>query len=124
MTDAQANPLAGQRCVACRGDEPTVTDQELAVLLPLVPDWELVEIEGIGRLRRVFRFRTFADALAFTNRVGEIAEEQGHHPALLTEWGRTTVTWWTHKIRGLHRNDFIMAAKTDQAFLGAPAPLS
>jgi len=54
-----------------------------------------------------------ADALAFTNRVGALAEAEGHHPALLTEWGRVTVTWWTHKIRGLHRNDFIMAAKTD-----------
>ena len=64
------------------------------------------------RLRRVFSFDDFAQALEFTNRVGALAEEEGHHPALLTEWGRTTVTWWTHKIRGLHRNDFVMAAKT------------
>jgi pterin-4a-carbinolamine dehydratase len=62
---------------------------------------------------RAFEFPSFADALAFTNRVGALAEKEGHHPALLTEWGRVTVTWWTHKIRGLHRNDFIMAAKTD-----------
>ena len=68
---------------------------------------------SIARLERVFHFPSFADALAFTNRVGALAEEEGHHPALLTEWGRVTVTWWTHKIRGLHRNDFIMAAKTD-----------
>jgi 4a-hydroxytetrahydrobiopterin dehydratase len=67
----------------------------------------------IARLERVFHFRSFADALAFTNRVGSIADDEGHHPALLTEWGRVTVTWWTHKIRGLHRNDFMMAAKTD-----------
>ena len=58
----------------------------------------------------------FAEALEFTNDVGAIAEEEGHHPAILTEWGRVTVTWWTHKIRGLHRNDFIMAAKTDQIY--------
>jgi 4a-hydroxytetrahydrobiopterin dehydratase len=65
------------------------------------------------RLRRIFSFDDFAQALEFTNKVGVLAEEEGHHPALLTEWGRTTVTWWTHKIRGLHRNDFVMAAKTD-----------
>jgi 4a-hydroxytetrahydrobiopterin dehydratase len=108
--------LAQGTCVACRRDAPTVTDAEIADLLPQVPNWELVEIDGIKRLRRVFPFADFAEALAFTNRVGEIAEQQGHHPALLTEWGRTTVTWWTHKIRGLHRNDFVMAAKTDELF--------
>jgi 4a-hydroxytetrahydrobiopterin dehydratase len=102
--------------VACRGDEPTVTDDELSILHPHVPDWELIEVDGIKRLRRVFRFRDFVSALAFTNRVGEVAEEQGHHPALLTEWGRVTVTWWTHAIKGLHRNDFIMAAKTDERY--------
>jgi 4a-hydroxytetrahydrobiopterin dehydratase len=75
--------------------------------------WQLLEREGIARLERVFHFPSFADALAFTNRVAALAEAEGHHPALLTEWGRVTVTWWTHKIRGLHRNDFIMAAKTD-----------
>jgi 4a-hydroxytetrahydrobiopterin dehydratase len=108
--------LTEQRCVACRRDAPTVTEAEIAELRPQVPDWELVELDGIPRLRRVFRFADFAQALAFTNAVGAIAEEEGHHPALLTEWGRTTVTWWTHKIKGLHRNDFIMAAKTDALF--------
>ena len=106
--------LARQPCVACRADAPTVTDAEVAELHPQVPDWELVQEDGIKRLRRVFRFDDFAQALAFTNAVGEIAEHEGHHPALLTEWGRTTVTWWTHKIKGVHRNDFVMAAKTDQ----------
>ena len=106
--------LTQERCVACRRDAPTVTEAEIGVLHPQVPEWELVEEEGIKRLRRIFGFDDFARALDFTNRVGALAEEEGHHPALLTEWGRTTVTWWTHKIRGLHRNDFIMAAKTDQ----------
>ena len=78
-----------------------------------MPDWQFVERDGIRRLQRVFVFSNFAEALAFTNRVGAIAEAEGHHPALLTEWGRVTVTWWTHKIGGLHRNDFIMAAKPD-----------
>jgi 4a-hydroxytetrahydrobiopterin dehydratase len=101
------------RCTACRGDEPTLTDAEIAKLRPQVPEWQVVEREGIKRLERVFKFRSFAQALTFTNKVGEQAEEEGHHPALLTEWGKVTVTWWTHKIGGLHRNDFIMAARTD-----------
>ncbi len=63
-----------------------------------------------------FKFKNFVQSLEFTNQVGALAEAEGHHPALLTEWGRVTVTWWTHKIKGLHRNDFIMAAKTDQLF--------
>ena len=107
-------PLTQQTCVACRRDAPTVTDAEIAELHPQVAEWELVELDGIKRLRRVFPFPDFAQALEFTTRVGALAEAEGHHPALLTEWGRTTVTWWTHKIKGLHRNDFIMAAKTDE----------
>jgi 4a-hydroxytetrahydrobiopterin dehydratase len=109
MTDV----LTEERCVACRKDAPTVSDAEIAALLPQIPDWELVELDGVKRLRRVFSFDDFAQALDFTRTVGALAEEEGHHPALLTEWGRTTVSWWTHKIKGLHRNDFIMAAKTD-----------
>jgi 4a-hydroxytetrahydrobiopterin dehydratase len=105
--------LTQMTCVACRRDAPAVTDAEIAAFRPQVPDWEIVRLDGIDRLRRVFAFDDFAQALAFTNRVGELAEAEGHHPALLTEWGRTTVTWWTHKIKGLHRNDFVMAAKTD-----------
>jgi 4a-hydroxytetrahydrobiopterin dehydratase len=104
--------LAQMKCVACRKDAPTVTDAEIAEFHPQVPDWEIVDLGGFKGLRRVFSFDDFAQALEFTNSVGALAEEEGHHPALLTEWGRTTVTWWTHKIRGLHRNDFIMAAKT------------
>ena len=97
-----------------------MTDAEVAELLPQVPDWELVEVDGIRRLTRIFPADDFAQALEFTNAVGELAEAEGHHPALLTEWGRTTVTWWTHKIRGLHRNDFIMAAKTDELSAARP----
>jgi 4a-hydroxytetrahydrobiopterin dehydratase len=106
--------LTAMKCTACREGEPTVTDAEMAALLPQIPQWKVVERDGIKRLERVFTFKDFAQALAFTNRVGAAAEEEGHHPALLTEWGKVTVTWWTHKIRGLHRNDFIMAAKTDR----------
>ena len=108
--------LAGERCVACRRGAPTVTDAELEDLRPQVLNWEFVTVDGIPRLTRAFTFDDFAQALAFTNDVGAVAEQEGHHPALLTEWGRTTVTWWTHKIKGLHRNDFVMAAKTDELY--------
>ncbi len=104
------------KCVACRKGEPTLTDAEITELHPQVPDWQVMEREGIKRLERVFKFENFAQALAFTNRVGEVAETEGHHPVLVTEWGRVTLSWWTHKIKGLHRNDFIMAAKTDQLY--------
>jgi len=108
--------LREMSCVACRSDAPTVTEAEIAELQPEVPDWEITEQEGIKKLNRVFRFDDFAKALAFTNALGELAEEEDHHPALLTEWGRVTVTWWTHKIKGLHRNDFVMAAKADELY--------
>jgi len=68
------------------------------------------------QLSREFGFRNFAEAIAFSNRVGDIAEDEGHHPAILTEWGKVTVTWWTHKIGGLHKNDLIMAARTDKVY--------
>jgi 4a-hydroxytetrahydrobiopterin dehydratase len=115
--------LTELKCVACQRDAPTVTDAEVAELQPQVSDWELVEVEDVKRLRRVFAFADFAQALEFTNAVGAIAEEEGHHPALLTEWGRVTVSWWTHKIRGLHRNDFIMAAKTDALYARVRPPV-
>lgn len=105
--------LKQEKCEACRVGAPRATAAEIAHMKPQIPDWEMVEREGIARLERVFRFNDFAEALAFTNAVGGLAEEEGHHPAILTEWGKVTVGWWTHKIGGLHRNDFIMAAKTD-----------
>ena len=106
--------LSEARCTACRAGEPTVTDKEVRLLHPQIPDWSIVERDGVMRLERSFKFKNFAEALSFTNRVGRIAEDEGHHPAMLTEWGKVTVSWWTHKIKGLHKNDFIMAAKTDR----------
>lgn len=108
------NELSQMKCEACRVGAPVVTDEEIGAFQPQIPEWKLVEREGIRRLERTFVFRNFASALAFTNRVGALAEEEGHHPAILTEWGKVTVTWWTHKIHDLHRNDFIMAKKTDE----------
>ncbi|MGD8243615.1 MAG: 4a-hydroxytetrahydrobiopterin dehydratase [Anaerolineae bacterium] len=108
--------LAQMKCSACRGDDPPLTDDELEDYLPQVPAWDLVEDDGVRKLNRTFRFPNFVDALAFTNQVGEAAEGEGHHPVITLTWGRCTVTWYTHKIRGLHENDFIMAAKTDELY--------
>ncbi len=106
--------LRRERCVACRRDSPRVTDEEVSELRLLVPEWGLSEEDGIRRLDRTFQAGDFAGAIEFADRVGEEAEAQGHHPRLVVEWGRVNVAWWTHKIKGLHRNDFIMAAKTDE----------
>ncbi len=108
--------LNQEKCVACRRDSPHVTQDEINQLLPQVSDWSLVDEDGIRKLDRAFRFADFQTALNFTNRLGELAEGEGHHPRLITEWGGVKVTWWTHKIRDLHRNDFVMAAKSDKIF--------
>ncbi len=106
--------LAGNKCEACRADAPPLSVTERETLLPQIPRWSVVEINGIEQLKRVFKFDDFVSAQAFTNKVADLAEKEGHHPAILLEWGRVTVRWWTHKIRGLHRNDVIMAAKCDR----------
>ncbi len=118
------NDLLKEQCVACRRDSPRVTAAEIEELAPSIPEWKIVECEGVPQLERVFRFKDFSQALEFTNRVGELSNRQDHHPKLCTEWGKVTATWWTHLIKGLHRNDFIMAAKSDQIFsemTGAPS---
>ena len=106
--------LLSQHCEACHRDAPHATEAEIADYLPQIPEWEIIEDGSMKRLQRVYRFENFADALAFTVRVGELAESERHHPSLLTEWGSVRVTLFTKKIKGLHRNDFVMAAKTDR----------
>ncbi|MCH5529506.1 4a-hydroxytetrahydrobiopterin dehydratase [Pseudomonas syringae pv. syringae] len=106
-------------CEACRADAPQVSEAELPELLRQIPDWNIEVRDAVMQLEKVFLFKNFKWALAFTNAVGEIAEAEGHHPGLLTEWGKVTVTWWSHSIKGLHRNDFIMAARTDEVAKGA-----
>jgi len=109
MTD-----LNREKCESCRSGAPRVEGEELRELTREIPDWSVESRDGIMQLERRFEFPDFAQALAFADKVGELAESEGHHPRLTTEWGSVTVTWWTHKIKGLHRNDFIMAAKTDR----------
>ena len=111
--------LSQQSCEACRTDAPRISDADLKALMPNIPDWSIVVVNNIMRLNREFDFKNFEQAMAFSNRVGGIAETAGHHPAILTEWGKVTVTWWSHKIRGLHKNDLIMSARTDDVYRGS-----
>jgi 4a-hydroxytetrahydrobiopterin dehydratase len=108
--------LKEMKCVACRGGDPALTDAEIADLLPQLPQWQLITQDNILRLQRVFKLKNYAQALEFTNKIAAIAEAEDHHPLIILEWGRVTVQWWTHVVKGLHKNDFIMAAKTDEIF--------
>ncbi|HLG76340.1 MAG TPA: 4a-hydroxytetrahydrobiopterin dehydratase [Ktedonobacteraceae bacterium] len=112
--------LTEMKCEVCRVGAPKVTSEESAEYGKQIPEWVIIERDGVQRLERVFHFKDFLAALSFTQKVGHLAEEEGHHPAILTEWGKVGVAWWTHKIGGLHRNDFIMAAKTDQIYAAYP----
>ncbi len=108
------NELAGMHCSPINADSKRLNDQEIGRYQSKLPDWEIYQKDDEPRLEKVFKFKDFTQAMDFTNQVATIANQEDHHPAILTEWGRVTVTWWTHKIHGLHLNDFIMAAKTDQ----------
>lgn len=102
--------LADKNCVPCRGGVPPMKGRELERISKLVPQWNVIDEHHITR---AFTFPDFKQALDFVNRVGEIAEKQGHHPDILLAWGKAEVTMWTHKINGLTESDFIMAAKID-----------
>ena len=108
--------LTQQKCEACRADAPRVTLDESKELLKQIPDWKIMPQASIDRLRRMFKFGNYSEAVRFSNKAAELAEEEDHHPSILLEWGQVEVNWWTHKIGGLHKNDFISAAKTDVIF--------
>jgi len=108
--------LIEEHCVACRRDAPPVTNEEILTLSSMIPNWVLIYENKIPKLDRSFKFQNFFGALSFTNAIGGIAEEQAHHPRITLEWGNVRITWWTHKIKNLHRNDFIMAYKTDYIY--------
>ncbi len=107
-----STPLASQSCTPCRGGVPPMAAAEAARLLAGLPDWQLQD--DSTRIQRRCRFKNFAAALAFVDRVGALAEAEGHHPDISFGWGYATISLHTHKIKGLHENDFIMAAKIDQ----------
>ena len=105
------NELASKDCVPCRGGVPPLDREELDKLMDQVQGWEVVNDH---HLRKEFKFEDFKKTLAFVNRVGDLAEEQWHHPDINFGWGRAEVTIWTHKINGLTESDFILAAKIDR----------
>ena len=88
-------------------------ESDLALMLQDIPGWTLRLVDDIPRLEKTYRFANFADALAFTNRIGQLAEDVDHHPAILTEYGKVTLSWWSHSLGGVHQNDLIMAARSD-----------
>jgi 4a-hydroxytetrahydrobiopterin dehydratase len=102
-----------QHCEACTPDSPQLTEAELKDIRPQLPKWEIVEENSIKKLRRRFDFADYAAALEFTNNIGKLAEQENHHPRMILEYGKVIVYWWTHAIKGLHKNDVIMASKTD-----------
>jgi 4a-hydroxytetrahydrobiopterin dehydratase len=104
-------------CSACSSTSLPVTREQLRLGLLQLEAWECKSVDGIERLVRQYKFADFVHALAFTSAVGNLAEEFQHHPALLTEWGKVEVSWWTHKINAIHENDLIMAAKTELLFM-------
>jgi 4a-hydroxytetrahydrobiopterin dehydratase len=103
--------LASKNCVPCRGGTPPLAGKELEALALQVPQWKVVDGH---HLTRGFKFPDFLQALAFTNKVGQLAEAQGHHPDILLSWGKAEITTWTHSISGLSESDFILAAKIDK----------
>lgn len=106
--------LAKEPCVACRSDSPRVSEEELTVLLGEIPEWSVVTVKDVPRLKRVIRVEGWDAAVRLTNQIADLAAQTDHHPSILLEWGKVTVQWWTHSIRALHRNDFVMAAKVDE----------
>tara|TARA_Y100000746_G_C15081236_1_gene276140 strand:- start:141 stop:491 length:351 start_codon:yes stop_codon:yes gene_type:complete len=108
--------LSQNTCEACSADAPELNEKEIEDLLPQIPSWTVFQQEGINKLICSFAFVSYEDSLKFTNLVAKLAEEEDHHPEITLEWGKVTVTWWSHKIKGLHSNDFICASKTDLVF--------
>ncbi len=109
--------LAQELCVPCKGDVPSLNADEISELHLQTPMWDVADVDGAQRLRRTFKFDHYLDGVAFAARVGEQAEAQDHHPTILIRYKQVAVEWYTHTINGLHRNDFVMAAKSDELFL-------
>jgi 4a-hydroxytetrahydrobiopterin dehydratase len=107
------SPLEQATCETCATDGKPLTTAECAALLQQLAGWRIESENNVAQLCKTYLFTDFDQALAFTNQIGGLAKQHDHHPALLTEWGKVTVRWWTHSVSGLHRNDFILAARTD-----------
>jgi 4a-hydroxytetrahydrobiopterin dehydratase len=108
--------LSEYPCAATPKDAPKLTDEQQRELVQQIVDWQIELNSGTAQLSRVYQVDNFVQAMAFANQITLIAEDGNHHPALLVEWGRIRVSWWSHSIGGLHLNDFVMAAKTDEIY--------
>jgi 4a-hydroxytetrahydrobiopterin dehydratase len=108
--------LADQSCVPCLGSDPPLKPPVMEKMRAQVPTWHIVKENKMPRLRRFYEFPDFKGAFAFSQQIAEQADKAGHHPVLITEWGKVTVIWWTPIVHGLHQNDFVMAAKTDALY--------
>ena len=108
--------LTNNICEACHADAPLVTQDEIKELKPKIPAWEILNIDDIDRLSCSFAFKSYLEGLNFVSKVAAMAELEDHHPEIILEWGKVKVSWWSHKIKGLHKNDFIAAAKTDAIY--------
>jgi 4a-hydroxytetrahydrobiopterin dehydratase len=113
--------LAQMQCARSAGEAP-LSGAQVVPLHRAMPDWHVVTADGICSLQRDFACDAFEEALTFTDQVGAVAEAELHLPAIVTEWGHVRVSWWTHSLNGLHRNDFIMAARTDLLYAQLRAP--
>ena len=107
------NDLSSQSCEACQIDAPKVPQDQIQILLSEINGWFLIE-EPINKIQKIFSFKSYKDSVDFSNKVASLADDEDHHPQIILEWGKVTVIWWSHKIKGLHKNDFICAAKTDK----------
>lgn len=101
------------RCESCSGDAIALGAEERRLLLTELDGWQMLERDGIPQLEKVYTFKNYKQAWAFADKISQLAEDEFHHPSILLEWGKVTVTWWSHSIKGLHQNDFICAAKCD-----------
>ena len=107
------NDLSSQSCEACQIDAPKVPQDQIQILLSEINGWVLID-EPINKIQKIFSFKSYKDSVDFSNKVASLADDEDHHPQIVLEWGKVTVIWWSHKIGGLHKNDFICAAKTDK----------
>ena len=105
--------LKESKCEACTIDAPLVSDSEAKILLLELDGWVIENVSGINQLIKTYKFSNYAESLDFSNKVADLAESEDHHPKIVLEYGSVEVSWWSHKIKGLHKNDFICAAKTD-----------
>ena len=108
-------PLHTRRCEPCRTDSPPLSNEQAQELLTSISGWDIEQQGTVYRLNKSFRFNSFRQAFEFATKIKDIAEQENHHPVITVEWGKATIQWWTHSIAGLHLNDFIMAAKTDES---------